>query len=314
VVAILDTGVGEHDWLPEDIVRTDASVFGIPIGLQDPSTNPEWTGCIDDPLVGMLDSDSGHGTFIAGLIRQRCPDADILALRVMPSDGAVAESDLLHTLNLLALRQIVAQAQGDADNMIDVLTLSLGYYHESPEDLKYDPHLLVPLRILGETGVSVVVAAGNDCTARPMFPAAFTPYDGGYVAKSSRDCVPIVSVGALNPDGTIAMFSNGGEWVHSYRPGAALVSTFPKTFNGATGPALRVHLPGEGWRATMDPDDFSGGFGTWSGTSFAAPLLAADIAQSLVDGGCGSLDSVDRTNSLKRGWKAVARHTKLARP
>ena len=119
--------------------------------------------------------------------------------------------------------------------MIDVLTLSLGYYHESVDDLKYDPHLLVPLRILGETGVAVVVAAGNDCTARPMFPAAFTPHDGGYVPEPDPTAVPVVSVGALNPDNSIAMFSNGGEWVTCYRPGAALVSTFPKTFNGAAG-------------------------------------------------------------------------------
>jgi subtilisin family serine protease len=214
----------------------------------------------------------------------------------------------------LALRQLAAQADGDAANMIDVLVLSLGYYHESPDDLKYDPHLLVPLRILGEAGVSVVVAAGNDCTARPMFPAAFTPHVGGYIETPSADCVPIVSVGALNPDGSIAMFSNGGQWVSCYRPGAALVSTFPTTFNGAGGPALRTYVPGEGWRATMDPDDFSGGFGTWSGTSFAAPLLAAEIAQSLVDGQCGSLDELDREHSVARGWKAVTERAKIDRP
>ena len=31
VVAVLDTGVGEHDWLPPDIVTLDAAVLDVPI-------------------------------------------------------------------------------------------------------------------------------------------------------------------------------------------------------------------------------------------------------------------------------------------
>ncbi len=31
----------------------------------------------------------------------------------------------------------------------------------------------------------------------------------------------------------------------------------------------------------MDPDDFSSGFGVWSGTSFAAPVLAGEVAAAL---------------------------------
>src|SRR6266540_4565754 len=34
-----------------------------------------------------------------------------------------------------------------------------------------------------------------------------------------------------------------------------------------------------GRRQTLDTDDFSGGFAVWSGTSFAAPLLAAEVAE-----------------------------------
>ena len=51
---------------------------------------------------GSLDSDAGHGTFIAGLIRQQCPDADILAMRIMAGDGVVPESDVLDALHMLA--------------------------------------------------------------------------------------------------------------------------------------------------------------------------------------------------------------------
>jgi hypothetical protein len=35
-------------------------------------------------------------------------------------------------------------------------------------------------------------------------------------------------------------------------------------------------------RETIDPDDFSGGFAVWSGTSFAAPVAAGELACALV--------------------------------
>jgi subtilisin family serine protease len=314
VVAVLDTGVGDHPWLPADIVRRDISVLGVPIGSHDPVTDPEVTGVIDDPFEGVLDSDSGHGTFIAGLIRQACPDADILAIRVMPSDGVVAESELLNTLKLLAIRQQLAQASGDTGALIDVVSLSLGYYHEQPDDLTFDSQLLHPLQALSRAGVVVVVSAGNDSTARPMFPAAFTPYPGGRFSSFDADYVPLLSVGALNPNGTVALFSNGGPWVRCHRPGAGLVSTFPVTFDASGEPSYRVHVAADGWRETVDPDNYASGFGTWSGTSFAAPVLAGELAQSLFDGSCGPLDAPDPASSVSRAWNAITAQVGIERP
>ena len=63
-----------------------------------------------DPLVGELDSDSGHGTFISGIVRQIAPDARVLAVRIMHSDGAVYEGDLLCALRHLVIRIAHAQA------------------------------------------------------------------------------------------------------------------------------------------------------------------------------------------------------------
>ena len=39
-------------------------------------------------------------------------------------------------------------------------------------------------------------------------------------------------------------------------------------------------------RGTIDPDSFSSGFATWSGTSFAAPVLAGRFAAALSAAGC----------------------------
>ena len=91
-------------------------------------------------------------------------------------------------------------------------------------------------------------------------------------------------MGALNPDGqTIALFSNAGDWVSCHRVGAAVVSTMPTTFNGALQPAAELFVAGDGHRASLDMDNFHGGFATWSGTSFAAPVLAGQLAQRLIE-------------------------------
>jgi subtilisin family serine protease len=299
VVAVLDTGVGKHPWFDAvpGLITRDPHCRGTAIGFQDAATDPEATGVITDPLEGVLDSDSGHGTFIAGLIHQMCPDANILSARVMPSDGAVPEHVLLDALNLLALRQQLAQQEGREEEIIDILSLSLGYYHEQPEDVTFDPLLLHPLRALAQSGVIIVAAAGNDATTRPMFPAAFTTFPGAL----GQDRAPIVSVGARNPDGTIALFSNGGDWVTCFRPGAGLVSTFPVTFDGSGQPAFRVEAA-DGTRAAYDPDNFSCGFGTWSGTSFAAPILAGEIAAAMAGTSCLP---VDAAAMIKRSWDAA---------
>ena len=51
-------------------------------------------------------------------------------------------------------------------------------------------------------------------------------------------------------------------------------------------------------RGSLDRDDFSSGFGLWSGTSFAAPAVAADIAQALSSGAGDLADGrVDRVRA-----------------
>ena len=230
----------------------------------------------------------------------------------MPRADSVA--GIFDALKLLVIRQHLAQAAVDPSGVIDVVSLSLGYYHEQPDDVSFDPQLLQPLRALGECGVAVVASAGNDSTARLMFPAAFTPYPGGRISAFDATCVPLISVGALNPDQSIALFSNAGPWVSCHRPGAAVVSTFPVTFDAAEQPSFRVFVPGEGWRETIDPDNFHSGFGTWSGTSFAAPILAAELAQCLLDGHGGSIDPPDRASMVDRGWNAITMRLGINRP
>jgi subtilisin family serine protease len=233
-----------------------------------------------DRLVGELDTDTGHGTFIAGIVRQTAPDAQVLAIRVMHSDGVAYESDIICALGLLAERIALAE-DGDLAAMVDVVSLSLGYFSESADDVTVTSAVWQVIEELLRMGVTVVAAAGNFATNRRWFPAGLA----GQPAPPGQ--APLISVGALNPNGSRALFSDAGRWVTAWAPGAAVISTFPDDINGSRMPELEVTgQPQE--RASLDPDDYSAGFAVWSGTSFSAPLLAAHFAQALLDGAAGS--------------------------
>jgi serine protease len=302
VVAILDTGCSVHPWLA-DVVREDVTLDDVPIGYIDPDTDPESHGDLTGPLDGAIDALAGHGTFIAGLVHQACPDADILSWRVVQSDGVIVESDLVDALTKIAelVRRYAAGDEGGQP--IDVLSLSMGYYHETPEDVLFDPVMFDLLEMMGESGTTVVASAGNDATSRPMYPAAFAPWSDGGGVPTRSDCLPVLSVGALNPDDSTALFSNAGPWVRTYRPGGAVVSTIPP-FQGGYEPIARTTAFGQ-QRESIDPDDFTGGFAVWSGTSFAAPLLAGRIATQLLPSLPGEDHEDTPAEAVARGWKAV---------
>ncbi|MGB3441335.1 MAG: S8/S53 family peptidase [Actinophytocola sp.] len=291
VIAVLDTGISAHEWF-----GTTDRESGLPPGgfirvlkeVQDAitaSSREAGTGArvIEDywdadvpanPLTGELDRHVGHGTFIAGIIRQVAPDAEVAVARVMAGDGVAYESDVLAALERLVEQVRGAQAPGgNPADMIDILSISIGYYCETIEDEAETTEFARLLGLLSDLGVLVVAAAGNDATMRPFFPAALalSPPDGGGQ--------PVLSVGALNPNGTKAFFSNQAPWVHAWATGAAVVSTFPK-LRGSTGPANAIR---ELDRESLDPDDFTSGFAMWHGTSFAGPHAAAVLANKLVD-------------------------------
>src|SRR6266516_278852 len=90
VVAVVDTGCGQHSWFTEGVDRDMVGYL---------SPDPESGANLIQPMDGARPRAAGHGTFISGLIRQRCPDADILAVRLLQADGLAAESDMIATLD-----------------------------------------------------------------------------------------------------------------------------------------------------------------------------------------------------------------------
>jgi hypothetical protein len=310
VVAVLDTGMSEHAWLT-GVVSADpdvqAAVLVAEQELQATQAEPvqflsdEWdTPYGDGDLLDDLDSHAGHGTFIAGLVRQVAPDALVRSIRLMHSDGVVYEGDLLVALRVLAIRMEAATQKGPTAGIVDVVSLSLGYFDERGDSEAYTTSLALEIDRLTACGVLVVCAAGNFTTSRPFYPAALS-------VGPVSDGPPVISVGAWNPNRTKALFSDDGAWVTAWAQGASLVSTYPN-FQGAESPEMAQ--PG---RQTLDTDDYSGGFAVWSGTSFAAPLLAASVAELLFafsenssgqDAALG-LNVVDAKSAIHRVGKAL---------
>lgn len=283
VVAVLDTGLGAHPWLPDDVVVAvddptgdDAAYAGV-VGTVHPDSDPETHPSLGDPLDGVLDPAAGHGTFIAGLIRQVCPHARILAVRVSDGQGVILEDVVLDALG----RLLDAMRNGA---QVDVLNLSFGFFHESADAAAVEGELYDLLLEIRRLGCIVVCSAGNEATDRPTSPAslhAWPSNDYGITESDEKGAAPLVAVGALNPSNrSVAMFSNVGPWVTTYAPGVSIVSTLPVSFRGA----MQADLSLRGydrWRETLDIDDFGAGFAVWSGTSFSAPLVAGLIAAQL---------------------------------
>jgi len=184
-----------------------------------------------------LDFEAGHGTFISGVIRQACPDAEIFNTGVLSSFGDGSIWGLLKSLKRIL--DIMTQSSGPPD----VVVMSFGGYFPLDEPGFLGQALT---RLLGDA--VIVAAAGNDTTCRPHFPAALPD---------------VVGVGGLQTDGK-AWFSNFGGWVDACAPAVDVVSTFFTEFEEQIGGK-------ESRRYT--------GWARWSGTSFAAPKVAAAIAQ-----------------------------------
>jgi subtilisin family serine protease len=253
VIALLDSGVQPHVWLPlpangQACVVDAAEAYGWPAPKL-----PEDTGPIDGNYGGRW----GHATFIAGLIRLAAPDAQILSMKVMSSVGQVTTCDVNHALTWLV-------EHPEVGGSVDIVLMCFGRQTDADDsDLT---SLRDPIDALSPR-VRFVASAGNDGSENPVYPAAFAAEPGSTV----------VSVGGLASPTERAPGSNYGPWVQEWRKSSNLVSIMPLTTK-ETGVIERDPKLGFGPFRQVDTRD---GFAWWSGTSFAAAIYAGELAALL---------------------------------
>lgn len=189
VVAVLDTGVDpKHELLRDHIIA------GYDM-IEDDGDPSDSRNDLDDDLDGVTDRAYGHGTFVAGLIHQMAPDAQIVPIRVLDDEGNGSLAAIVEGINYA----VEAGAT--------VINLSLGVAGKVAF-----PPFREALRNAKRAGITVVGAAGNMGERREYFPA---------------EASDVVSVTALAGDRQLAGFANRGKWVDVAAPGVDIVSSSP---------------------------------------------------------------------------------------
>ena len=189
VVAILDTGAdADHELLAGRIdpggynfVDDNTDIADIPTGL-------------DRDGDGLFDEMFGHGTFVAGVIAMVAPDASIMPVRVLDSEGF---SDVF---------RVVQGIYYAIDRGVDVINLSLGTRSHN--------HILRnAVDDAVAAGIVVVAASGNDDREHP-----------GQMPALEETTLGISSVDA---EDVKSSFSNYGDYVSLSAPGNDVVSAMP---------------------------------------------------------------------------------------
>jgi len=188
LVAILDTGIQ----LNHPALASSIESLGYDFVDNDLQPADEANG-LDDDSDGRVDELYGHGTHIAGIVHLVAPEARLLPLRVLNSDG--------RGNNFRTASAIVYAAQHGAD----AINLSLGTPQQS---------LLLrdAVEEAAQLGAMVVAAAGNLNTNVKQYPAA------------EACAVAVTSVNAVDKK---SGFANYGDWIGVVAPGEEIYSTFP---------------------------------------------------------------------------------------
>ena len=248
VVAVLDSGV---DYTHPDLA---ANMWKNPNEIPANGIDDDSNGYTDDVYginaitgSGNPMDDYGHGTFVAGLIGAVGDNAvgmagvnwavQIMAVKIMDSTGAVSLAAEIVGIQYVINQKLVGQ---------NIAAANCSYGDYTYRQSQFDA-----LDQLGQTGVVIAAAAGNDANdndATPFYPA-------NYAIPS------LISVAATDQADALAAFSNyGATTVDLGAPGDNVLST--RFVGGSVGTPLAANPQ----------------YGIDSGTSFSAPLVAGTAA------------------------------------
>ena len=193
-------------------------------------------------------------------------------IRCVAPGASVSVQRYAGTAGFVVESSLVTQIYEGLASAADIFSMSAGgYTRNNLPPLSFQTLWDKRLSRLG--GIAFVAAAGNDNVSDPFWPAAF-PW--------------CVGVGSMSRDGQRrSWFSNHGSWVDVYAPGEEIVNAYPRL------PYKTI--------ATQTVRDTSAGLASWSGTSFATPIVAGLIASRMSRTGENGKRAADSLLAAARG-------------
>lgn len=250
-VAILDNGLAKQ--AKEDPWLGDISVAGADVDILRAGG-----GASDE-----LDLGAGHGTLVAGIIRQIAPAAQIKIIRVMDSNGVGLETEVAK-----GFARAIA-------NDADILVCAFGGYSKDDEA----PAAIEAAVADVPKSSMIIAAAGNERQGvRPIWPA---------------NCRGVESIAALQSegDGTIEM-SQGRALLADYS------NTGPDVRYAAAGRWVSSFVEGRE-NSLLETDgrpEYFKNSAIAAGTSFATAAVAGAIAAAMTEGET-AVDAWDRVRA-----------------
>ncbi|MCB9010299.1 MAG: S8/S53 family peptidase [Actinobacteria bacterium] len=242
-VVVIDTGIDAHASEREDGWLDDIEVTWENTDPLNIINEEQGEKAADGPPY--LDDAAGHGSFVAGIIRQVAPACEVVMMRALDSDGVGSEEALACAI----------LAAGRMKPRPAVINLSLGQ-----ESIGGRPPVAIAAALESlDDDIIVVAAAGNTPDDEPTWPAGFRR---------------VVAVAGLTGDGRPASWSKYGDWVDCAAVAEELVSTF---VGGVENPARDSDGVPDTWSGKNPA-------AVWIGTSFAAPRIAGLIAAGVSGG------------------------------
>jgi Subtilase family len=276
-ITLIDSG---YQWPPDwgenplDVLLGRSQAVAVHAGLW--PSGAGWTASPPEVPDGdhpwrpeRLDALAGHANFAAGELAQRCFQP---LIQLWNHNGSFVGDDLAHVPTEAAVLNSLLLSQQLAPTPVILIVFAFAAFESLPAAAW--TAVLKQIEKRYNDNFVLVAPAGNQGSGIRRFPAALREFDPPRRDEPASERVIGVASLDATPSHDCSDFSNRGTrkdpWVTCSAIGEEVASTF-----------LRVDLPTE--EDPQGPHDFAdhNSWAVWQGTSFAAPKVAAAIANEL---------------------------------